>query len=403
MYQSRQISIGRLHLEPYWLLIAALLIAGGILYGFHLASGETPDRVLIRIEPFSFDIYWYGIIIMGGIALGTYVTGTLAAVRANRAFIASVPAPVSEISIDELALDDDITIQVRKRGLETVGQLLFQLGLESNDIGLNDRQLLQIEQALDARGDIDRSWIDDPPWRQWQPDHAWVGITWSLVLAVVGARLYHVLTPSPSLAAVGIESAADYLRNPMQLINLRNGGLGIYGGLAGGALGLFLYARRHQLPYVAWADISVVGLALGQAVGRWGNFFNQELYGGPTNLPWALHVDELHRLRAYSNAARFHPAFLYASLWSLLTFTILIYLIKRHPKKLFTGDLTALYLEFYASGRILLELVRLDSRTTSLGPLSIDLPVATIISLIVGLFAAGVILWRHRRSLPNIL
>ena len=108
---------------------------------------------------------------------------------------------------------------------------------------------------------------------------------WCLILGVIGARLYHVLTPSPSMAAFGIESPIDYFRNPSQLINLRNGGLGIYGGMAGGALGLFWYTRRQKLSMIAWADLAVVGMALGQVFGRWGNYFNQELYGRPSNLP----------------------------------------------------------------------------------------------------------------------
>ncbi len=157
------------------------------------------------------------------------------------------------------------------------------------------------------------------------------------------------------MAAVGIFSPLDYFRNPYQLINFRNGGLGIYGGIAGGALGLFLYSRRARIPMMGWADLAVVGLALGQVFGRWGNFFNQELYGRPSDLPWAVHIDPAYRLPEYSDVSRFHPAFLYESLWSLLTFFVLYTLAKRYSNRLLTGELTALYLIFYAVGRSLLE------------------------------------------------
>ncbi|MGD8855327.1 MAG: prolipoprotein diacylglyceryl transferase, partial [Chloroflexota bacterium] len=216
-----------------------------------------------------------------------------------------------------------------------------------------------------------------------------------LVFAVIGARLYHVLTPSPSMAAVGIESPLDYFRNPMQLINIRSGGLGIYGAIAGGALGLLIYTRRQRVPAIAWADLAAVGLALGQFIGRWGNFFNQELYGAPTTLPWAVYIDPIYRLDDYVNFETFHPAFLYESLWNLMAFLVLLTLARRHWRRLQVGDLTALYLVFYAVGRILLEMVRLDSRTVSLGGTDLGLPVATLVSIIVALPMAGLLLWRH--------
>jgi phosphatidylglycerol:prolipoprotein diacylglycerol transferase len=183
----------------------------------------------------------------------------------------------------------------------------------------------------------------------------------------------------------------DYFRSPFQLINLRDGGLGIYGGIAGGALGLFWYSRRQRLPAIALADLAVIGMALGQVFGRWGNFFNQELYGRPTDLPWGISIDPQHILPGYGEVDRFHPAFLYESLWSLLTFLVLLTLLKRHSRKLMTGDLTALYLIFYSVGRILLETVRLDSKMVTLGGTTINLAVASLVSIIVALFMVA---WR---------
>ena len=89
-------------------------------------------------------------------------------------------------------------------------------------------------------------WMDDPVWRSWNPEYVWTGVIWCIVFGVIGARLYHVFTPSPSMAAFGIESPADYFRNPEQLINVRNGGLGIYGGIVGGLIGLLLFCVASQ-------------------------------------------------------------------------------------------------------------------------------------------------------------
>ncbi len=201
------------------------------------------------------------------------------------------------------------------------------------------------------------------------------------------------------MAAFGIESPMDYFRNPAQLINIRNGGLGIYGGILGGLLGLFIYARRAKIPMLPWADLAVVGLALGQVFGRWGNFFNQELYGAPTDLPWAITIDPNFRLPAYSQFSSFHPAFLYESLWSLLTFFVLYFLVKRYSSKLLDGEVMALYLIFYAIGRTLLELVRLDSRMVDFGFMQLNMAIATFVSLLIAAgMAAWIIIRRWRQS-----
>ena len=146
---------------------------------------------------------------------------------------------------------------------------------------------------------------------------------------------------------------------------------------------------------MAWADLAVIGLALGQVFGRWGNFFNQELYGRPTDLPWAVNIDPAYRLPEYSDSSRFHPAFLYESLWSLLTFFVLYTLARRYSNRLLTGELTALYLIFYAVGRSLLELVRLDSRTVTIGTFESSLAIATLVSIIIALLAALWVIYRR--------
>ena len=197
------------------------------------------------------------------------------------------------------------------------------------------------------------------------------------------------------MAELGIESPMDYFRHPLQLINVRRGGLGIYGGIAGGALGLLIYSYRQRISALGWADLGVVGVALGQFVGRWGNFFNQELYGRPTDVPWALHIEPAYRLDGYTQFERFHPAFLYESLWNLFAFLILLTLARRYKDRLQTGDLTAAYLILYAVGRTLLEQVRLDSATLGLFGIDVGMSVATAVSLLIAIAMGSWLLYRH--------
>jgi phosphatidylglycerol:prolipoprotein diacylglycerol transferase len=388
--------VAKVHQIPrYWLVIIVILLIAAALYIFHLLTGNTPDRAAVHVEALDFDIYWYGIWIVGGIALGSWVVASLAQERGQRIFQAHVPYKLRQKPLDSLDLPGELIQPLAKRKIENVGDLLLNWGFDPRNLGLNKEQLDQLSQHLHSAPGLKPQWIDDPPWRVWNPDHVWNGIIWALILGVIGARLYHVLTPSPSMAAVGINSPLDYFQNPYQLINFRSGGLGIYGGIAGGALGLFIYSRRARIPMLGWADLAVVGLALGQVFGRWGNFFNQELYGRPTDLPWAVHIDPAFRLPAFSDFSTFHPAFLYESLWSLFTFLLLYTLVKRYSDRLFTGELTALYLIFYAVGRSLLELVRLDSRTLALGPINTNIAIATLVSIVIALFAAAWIIYRR--------
>ncbi len=379
----------------YWIVIIVVLLAAGAVYIYHLITGNTPDRAAIHIEALDFDVYWYGIWIVGGIALGSWVVSSLAKERGQMVLRRHVPYKVRQRPLTTLDLPDHMAKALAKRKIENVGDLLLNWGFDPRNLGLNKKNVDELRQHLQSAPGLKQEWLDNAPWRVWNPDHVWNGIIWCLIFGVIGARLYHVLTPSPSMAAVGINSPLDYFQNPYQLINFRNGGLGIYGGIAGGALGLFIYSRRARIPMLAWADLAVVGLALGQVFGRWGNFFNQELYGRPTDLPWGVHIDLVYRLPAFSEFSRFHPAFLYESLWSLFTFLLLYMLVKRYSDRLLTGELTALYLIFYAVGRTLLELVRLDSRTIAIGPINTNIAIATIVSIIIAIFAAVWIIYRR--------
>lgn len=184
----------------------------------------------------------------------------------------------------------------------------------------------------------------------------WDLVPWLLIFGIIGARLWHVLTPSASMGV----TASYYFQHPLEILAIRKGGLGIPGAVLGGAIGLLIYCRLKKQSFYTWADIAVPGLALAQAIGRWGNFFNQELYGGPTNLPWALFIDPAHRLAEYADIAYYHPMFLYESLWNLFNMFLLLFLGRKYAKKLITGDLFLIYLFVYALGRFILEFMRLD-------------------------------------------
>lgn len=381
-------------LEPYWYIIAAFLVGALALYVYHLATGFTPDRAALSIAALNWEIYWYGIIITAGIALGAYVVASLARERAVASWRAEVPAGLREEPLAAAGLPEELEVILTARNVTTIGELLLWWGIEPERLGLNAAGREQVAEHLLGHEAIRAGWIERPPWYQWSPNHVWTGLFWCLVLAVIGARLYHVLTPSPS---TGI-TPADYFRNPLQLINVRRGGLGIYGALAGGSLGLALYTMRNRISALQWADLAVIGLSLGQFIGRWGNFVNQELYGRPTELPWAASIEPQFRLPGYEAFSRFHPAFLYESLWNLGVFLLLYYLARRYRPRLFPGDLMALYLILYGVGRTLLETVRLDSASVSIAGLEIALPIATLVSLLVALVMVAWLVLRRVRT-----
>lgn len=384
----------RPRLAAYWYVIGLFLLGALILYLIHLSTRFVPGRVAISV--LDFNIYWYGIIITFGIGLGALVVASLVRTRAYELFLRAVPLTIQRREVRALDLAPDIAQTLTANGFETLGEVLLRWPFGAASLGISKEETLALRTSLKAQPGVKESWLDAAPWRQWNPEHVWNGLLWCLILAVIGARLYHVFTPSPSMAEVGINSPADYFRNPMQLINLRRGGLGIYGGIAGGALGLLLYSYRHGISALKWADVAVVGVALGQFVGRWGNFFNQELYGRPTTVPWAVYIEPRYRLTGYTEFNTFHPAFLYESLWNLLAFAILWFLWHRYRDQLRDGDLMASYLILYGIGRTLMETIRLDSRSFFLGSLDLGLPIATVVSILVAIVMFAWIIWRHR-------
>lgn len=227
--------------------------------------------------------------------------------------------------------------------------------------------------------------------RKLNSEIVWDGLIWVLIAGIIGARLWHVFTPPPSMIAAGF-TTQYYLTHPLDLINTRAGGLGIPGAVIGGALALYIFCRRRKMSFLLWADIAAPGVALAQAIGRWGNFFNQELYGKPTTLPWAVEIDPMNRVPGYVNYSTFHPLFLYESIWNLLNMGLLLWLERRFADKLKEGDLFLTYLIGYPIGRFFLEFLRLDA--PRFGTININQTFMLIVALVSGFF----LYWRHRKG-----
>jgi len=193
--------------------------------------------------------------------------------------------------------------------------------------------------------------------RGFDSEYIWDMVPWLLASGIIGARLWHVLTPSQSMGV----GANYYFSHPIEIFNIRQGGLGIPGAVIGGFIALLVYSKKKGLDFLTWTDIIAPGLALAQAIGRWGNFVNQELYGPPSDLPWAIFIDLAHRLPGYVEFSRFHPMFLYESLWNICNFILIIFVSRKLKNKLLPGDLFSIYLIVYPIGRFLLEFIRLDT------------------------------------------
>jgi len=185
--------------------------------------------------------------------------------------------------------------------------------------------------------------------RHQDPDKILNAIVLTVLVALLGARLYYVLF-----------NWEYYGADPRKIFAVWEGGLAIHGGLIAGALAAILYCHKTGLSMLGTLDIMAPGVAIGQAIGRWGNFFNQEAFGVPTDLPWRLYIDPAHRPAWLASFEYFHPTFLYESLWNFLVFAILWFgLRKRLEGK--PGALTLCYLGLYSIGRFFVEGLRIDS------------------------------------------
>lgn len=191
-----------------------------------------------------------------------------------------------------------------------------------------------------------------------QRDTLWGLTFWAIVGGILGARAYHVL-----------DFWTYYKNDPLQILYIWRGGLGVLGAIAGAFLAILIYsilqrdsriAASHRLHLIYWLDIFSVGAPLAQAVGRWGNFFNNELFGKPTSLSWGLYVPESERPTAYINSNHFHPLFLYESTLTFALFLALFYLVYVRKIRPGGGTLTRMYLAGYGVIRFWLEFLRIN-------------------------------------------
>ena len=216
--------------------------------------------------------------------------------------------------------------------------------------------------------------------------------TWAVPFGIVGGRLYHVISSPQAYFGEG--------GHPVDALKIWNGGLGIWGAVALGALGAWIGCRRSGVSYLDFADALAPGLIIAQAIGRWGNWFNNELYGGPTDLPWALQIHEWdattgEAVRDAGGQAvvlgSYHPTFLYESLWCLGVAALLVWADRRF--RLRPGQVFALYVMGYTLGRVWIEMMRVDEANHVLG---LRLNVWT--SLLVFAFGLAWFVLARRRS-----
>lgn len=224
--------------------------------------------------------------------------------------------------------------------------------------------------------------------RGYPAEIVWDLLTYLLVGGIVGARIWHILTPPPSSGV----TASWYLTHPLDALAIWKGGLGIPGAVIGGAIVLYFYSRRRNLSFAEWADIAAPALALGQAIGRWGNYFNQELYGAPTDLPWKIYIDPAHRLANYFDVEYYHPLFLYEALLNLANMFLLLWTSRRYADWLKNGDLFLCYLIAYPIIRFFLDFLRLDA--SLVGGININQTVMAVVAVC----SAFALYWRHRGS-----
>jgi prolipoprotein diacylglyceryl transferase len=207
-----------------------------------------------------------------------------------------------------------------------------------------------------AIGVLVAAWIAEKRWAAAGHDPKEIGqIAVPVIIGgVIGARVYHLFT--------GYKWSENGL---VGTVEIWKGGLSIWGAVAGGAIAVIFIARKHHLDVLALMDAIAPGVVVAQAIGRWGNYFNQELFGRPTTLPWGLEIDRAHRPLGYEQYATFHPTFLYESLWCLAVFGVLIWSEKRfHFRR---GQTFALYVALYTFGRIWFEALRVDEASKIFG------------------------------------
>ena len=201
-----------------------------------------------------------------------------------------------------------------------------------------------------------------------------------IIIGILGARFYYCLV-----------NFAYYSNHPLEIFYIRQGGLSIHGVIIIGLCALYYFSKKYKMSFLKLIDVFLCGTALGQSIGRWGNFFNSEAFGTPTNLPWKLYIPIIHRPPQYIDFKYFHPTFLYESIFDFLIFLILLICFKKLSKS--PGVLACLYLIMYSIVRIIVEHFRIDS------VLNIDgIPIAQLVSLIIIVVASVAIMILTRKK-----
>ncbi len=201
---------------------------------------------------------------------------------------------------------------------------------------------------------------------------------WAIPLGIVGARLYHVVTDAQLYFGAG--------RDPVGVFRIWEGGLGIWGAITGGALGGWIACRRANVRFADAAGAVAPGLLVAQAVGRLGNYFNQELFGRPTTLPWALEIDPAYRPAGYERFSTFHPTFLYELIWNLAAAAVLVWVLDRRFR-LSGSQLFAAYVMLYTSGRVWIELLRIDT-VNHIGPFRLNVWTSIVVFTLAAVYFA---------------
>jgi prolipoprotein diacylglyceryl transferase len=235
-------------------------------------------------------------------------------------------------------------------------------------------------------GIIAAVWIGEKRWvaRGGRPGDVQDLAVWAVPFGIVGARLYHVITDYNLYFGDG--------NNPVTALYVWKGGLGVWGAVALGAVGVVVGAKLKGIRLLPVLDAMAPGVLVAQAIGRWGNWFNQELFGKPSDLPWALEIDREHRPLGYEGDATFQPTFLYECIWNLGAFGLVIWADRRF--KLGYGRVVALYVMAYTAGRGWIEYLRID-------PVQLDdvagLRLNVWVSIVLFLLAAAYFVWQGRR------
>lgn len=199
----------------------------------------------------------------------------------------------------------------------------------------------------------------------------WGISVWALLFGILGARIYHV-----------VDYMEYYSKFPIEILKIWEGGMGIWGAIAGGILGTTIYLKRKKEKLLPWLDIISIAMPLGQAIGRWGNFFNKEIFGLPTKLPWGISIPSVNRPEKYFSYEKFHPLFFYESVLNSLLFFVLFKLYRSRGSEWPAGLFLSIYLSGYSLIRFFLEFLRIDSWKMILGD-SLVLNVSQCISILV--------------------